>query len=812
MKKPRYSDALVLALSLLAGVALMICQIVWLRMLGLFFGLHIFSVVSTLASLMGGMALGSLIAGRFADQKSPLIVFSLFMALTAVFALTSPWFHTVLKTINSDWLRHFQPGSAGLVIARFFLSLLILLIPSFSTGAVIPLLSRIYLRAHRIGSGIALVSAASSVGSLAGAFITGFFLIPTIGLQNSLYLSSIIAFVCFAAALIGFFVRIDQSVLSGNSPVHLAFTPVPEIPRWIIWLILFVSGFTIVGTEVLWNRVMIEFSYDKSTYVYVVVSMAYIAGMLLGNILVRQRSDGANPGRLLGILLILWGLVSFLQLDVASYLFPRMMQHRSLVASWLHVAGKEYLMMFLLLIFPAVFSGMVWPLAAGICVRTSGKPGTSVGFAACIEMAGSMAGAFLPLLFFLPRIGSVNTLIWLGILPVFCGILLLLRKPILAPKRRLLLFMFSLALFLPVLYFLPRDVRFKSRIGKRPGEQLLYYKEGIAGTVSVHAYPLGFMAMSINGSLYAYTTGEDLRSHRMLSYLPFVYRPDANKIMVVGLGMGVTAASFLQKGADRIDIAEISDEVARVCRTLFSGLNREVLSDKRCRLIREDGRTWLSAMPGQYDIITCDATHPRYGNNLYTSEFFAACRNALSQNGVMCQWMPVNWISEKEYQGVLHSFLSAFPYVHLWYVNRGVTLAVGSGLPLNLRGNSIADLFADDRTRNDLEETDIRSPEEFLARYLCKEETLLQYAGTVQQNTDNLPWVEFGRRISMAPNSQILRYFVKCIERNKRNIPLTDSSKFISEKEWRYTIENLIDELKSEINLHLQEKTKDVDN
>ena len=73
MKKSFFSDTLVLLLSLLSSIALMICQIVWLRMLGIFFGLHIFSVVASLASLMGGLALGGLIAGRLSDKISPFI-------------------------------------------------------------------------------------------------------------------------------------------------------------------------------------------------------------------------------------------------------------------------------------------------------------------------------------------------------------------------------------------------------------------------------------------------------------------------------------------------------------------------------------------------------------------------------------------------------------------------------------------------------------------------------------------------------------------------------------------------------------------
>ena len=48
----------------LSGACALVYQVLWLRLLGLVFGVTILAATTVLASFMGGLAIGSLVAGR----------------------------------------------------------------------------------------------------------------------------------------------------------------------------------------------------------------------------------------------------------------------------------------------------------------------------------------------------------------------------------------------------------------------------------------------------------------------------------------------------------------------------------------------------------------------------------------------------------------------------------------------------------------------------------------------------------------------------------------------------------------------------
>jgi spermidine synthase len=65
-----------LALALLffcSGLCGLIYQVLWLRMLGWVFGVTVYAASTVWATFMGGLAIGSVIAGRLADRvRNPL--------------------------------------------------------------------------------------------------------------------------------------------------------------------------------------------------------------------------------------------------------------------------------------------------------------------------------------------------------------------------------------------------------------------------------------------------------------------------------------------------------------------------------------------------------------------------------------------------------------------------------------------------------------------------------------------------------------------------------------------------------------------
>src|SRR5216110_1798294 len=79
---------LVAACFFLSGATGLIYEVLWARMLGLVFGATTLAVSTVLAAFMGGLALGSALAGRLATRiKQPIRAYGLMEIGIAVYAL-----------------------------------------------------------------------------------------------------------------------------------------------------------------------------------------------------------------------------------------------------------------------------------------------------------------------------------------------------------------------------------------------------------------------------------------------------------------------------------------------------------------------------------------------------------------------------------------------------------------------------------------------------------------------------------------------------------------------------------------------------
>ena len=87
----RGSVRLVAACFILSGATGLIYEVLWARMLGLVFGGTTLAVSTVLAAFMGGLALGSALAGRGAARlKRPLRFYGLVEIGIAIYALLIP--------------------------------------------------------------------------------------------------------------------------------------------------------------------------------------------------------------------------------------------------------------------------------------------------------------------------------------------------------------------------------------------------------------------------------------------------------------------------------------------------------------------------------------------------------------------------------------------------------------------------------------------------------------------------------------------------------------------------------------------------
>src|SRR5215210_1220069 len=127
---------LLLLLFFLSGISGLIYQVLWVRILGLVFGVTIFAVSTVLASFMAGLAIGSFGAGKITDRlRNPLAAYGVAEVLIGLTALVTPELILGVQGIYKG-LYEVLGGSPTLVGAvRIALAFLILLVPTSLMGA-----------------------------------------------------------------------------------------------------------------------------------------------------------------------------------------------------------------------------------------------------------------------------------------------------------------------------------------------------------------------------------------------------------------------------------------------------------------------------------------------------------------------------------------------------------------------------------------------------------------------------------------------------------------------------------------------------
>src|SRR6185295_16283477 len=111
------------------GATGLIYEVLWARMLGLVFGATTLAVSTVLAAFMGGLALGSGLAGRWAGAvRRPVRAYGLLEIAIALYALAVPLLFSLVDSLYAIIWQHFHPGFVAFSLWRFLLSCVMLLV------------------------------------------------------------------------------------------------------------------------------------------------------------------------------------------------------------------------------------------------------------------------------------------------------------------------------------------------------------------------------------------------------------------------------------------------------------------------------------------------------------------------------------------------------------------------------------------------------------------------------------------------------------------------------------------------------------
>ncbi len=170
----------------ICGAVVMAYEIIGSRMLGPYVGTSMFVWTSIIGVILLSLSLGYVWGGRIADQKPRSDVLSMYIFIAGLFIILSIF----MKDLMLEYLLNVI---SNVKIVSILASLLLFSFPSILLGMVSPFAARIKMKSvEKSGSTVGNLYAISTVGSIIGVFLAGFYFIPTFKITTILMLLAIL--------------------------------------------------------------------------------------------------------------------------------------------------------------------------------------------------------------------------------------------------------------------------------------------------------------------------------------------------------------------------------------------------------------------------------------------------------------------------------------------------------------------------------------------------------------------------------------------------------------------------------------------
>jgi len=698
-------------LAFLTGAAGLVYQVVWQRYLTRLLGGDGLATATVLSVFLGGLSVGYWVCGRLTVRvRRVFVAYGILEAAIGIWAFAFPWLFRLVDSATGSW--RFEPPY-GLVFQGALCGALLLGPPALAMGGTIPMLTRGLTGSLETATRIhARVYAINTAGAAAGALLAGFVLIWRFGLPMTLRGTAMINLAAAAFFLVlGRDRRVAETV-DRPSPATSAYDP--QLPAsWALYAIVFLSGFYFITLETLFVRVT-NLSFGSSSYSFAMIVTVFILSIAIGAYRVSRRKTippSALARNHLGICLGL--AVVFVTLDVWPYgaHLLRISLPANATSMAIHQA-EAFVLLFLMLVVPAGFMGATLPLAFDALrkdLSTVGtRAGTMLSWNAAGNVLGGLVGGFLLLRWlglgetFLLALGCaaagaclaatrlVGRARWPAALSVAVVILTMLVFPY--DPTRMAVGTFRLREPLTFSYDGPEafyaefyrsreilayrddpDGSFAVVENPRPEEALLANLPGLAASIIENPETLNFggprpRSIIVNGKPDS-STFYDRETLRLSAHLPALVATNRARVLVIGLGTGVTAGEFtLYPDVRSIDVAEISPAVVDFL-PLFTASTHAVHEDFRVRIHVGDAFRVIRRSGARWNIIVSEPSNPWVTgvDQVFSREFYSLVREHLEQDGLFLQWVQRYSTNEAIRARVVNTLRTEFPHVRVFH-------------------------------------------------------------------------------------------------------------------------------------------------
>ncbi|MES1206934.1 MAG: fused MFS/spermidine synthase [Pseudomonadota bacterium] len=780
----------ILACFFLSGASGLVLEMLWTRMLTLVFGSTTLAVSTVLTAFMGGLGLGSYLAGRVADRlKAPARTYALMEAAIGVYALLVPVAISFYPGLNRWLWTAFGDHYALLSGFRFVASAALLIVPTTLMGATLPILARHFVQhpweLRRVGLRIGTLYSTNLFGAVAGAFFAGFVFLPSWGVRwtnvtAASFNISLAAAILIARRLprfaesrvVGGADAMDQllekAVSEGRMEAADALPPVAVVTplsRRVALGAFAISGATAMTLQVLWTRALAVLI-GSSVYSFTLILLAFLVGLGSGSALfgrISQRTQ--HPVRWLAGLHL--GIAAAIGL---SYLVT---DHLPIVFTWLLESASfgvdavlicQFALTCITILPTTVLMGGVFPLTARIASARLDTVGKDIGTAYALNTVGAIVGSFLSGFVVLPMLGLERGIYLVTVAGLGLAALLFAAAPGWPRRQRLVGMGVAVAMALGGLA-LPRWnlMLFSSgffrvsiareyiyrKIHKKEWKfpQLAFYEDGIATTVSVDRWGKT-LSLKNNGKVDASNEG-DMPTQITVGLLPLLLYPGdhAPKVALIGYGSGVTAGAITQYPIASLELVELEPAILYRASHLFDDVNHRPQENPKVTAHDGDGRNFLTQRTDTFDVIVSQPSNPWLTgvSNLFTREYFRDVKRRLAPGGIFCQWAQLYELAPWNIKTIYRTVRDEFRYVYVFAAEdlSSDTILIASQEPLKLDLRAVERALSHPQTRAEAARGLLMSPHDVFAYLLLAPDEVESFTTGSPVNTDDNARIEF---------------------------------------------------------------------
>jgi spermidine synthase len=173
----------------ISGFGALVLEVAWTRVLALVTGSSVYAFALMLLAFLIGLALGSAFFARVLrrrPQTDPARLLAGLLVTAGLLAYVTAFLFQALPRLYAEIYFAYQPGPNAWFAAQLFFGLLVMFPATFALGGIFPAMLQLHARSlDKVASSVGTVYAANTVGTIIGAAMAGFVLIPKLGALNT---------------------------------------------------------------------------------------------------------------------------------------------------------------------------------------------------------------------------------------------------------------------------------------------------------------------------------------------------------------------------------------------------------------------------------------------------------------------------------------------------------------------------------------------------------------------------------------------------------------------------------------------------